>query len=33
MTINQLSEKITSALPPGQEESQKERLGWWQFWK
>ena len=29
--ISQLSEKITPALPPGQEEAKKK--GWWQFWK
>jgi hypothetical protein len=27
----QLSEKITPALPPSQEEAKKK--GWWQFWK
>jgi hypothetical protein len=29
--ISQLSEKITPALPPGQEETKKK--GWWRFWK
>ena len=29
--LSQLSEKITPALPPGQEEAKKK--GWWQFWK
>jgi uncharacterized coiled-coil DUF342 family protein len=29
--ISQLSEKITPALPPSQEEIKKK--GWWQFWK
>jgi hypothetical protein len=29
--ISQLSEKITPALSPGQEEAK--RKGWWQFWK
>jgi chromosome segregation ATPase len=29
--ISQISEKITPALPPSQEEIRKK--GWWQFWK
>jgi len=29
--LSQLSEKITPALPPGQEEAKKR--GWWQFWR
>ena len=29
--LSQLSEKITSALPPSQEEAKKK--GWWRFWK
>jgi hypothetical protein len=29
--LSQLSEKITPALPPGQEEAKKK--GWWQFWR
>jgi chromosome segregation ATPase len=29
--LSQLSEKITPALPPSQEEAKKK--GWWQFWK
>ena len=28
--LSQLSEKITPALPPGQEEAKKR--GWWRFW-
>jgi chromosome segregation ATPase len=29
--LSQLSEKITPALPPSQEEAKKK--GWWRFWK
>ena len=29
--ISQLSEKITPALPPGQEEAKAKH--WWQFWR
>ena len=29
--LSQISEKITPALPPGQEEIKKR--GWWQFWR
>ena len=29
--LSQLSEKITPALPPSQEEAKKK--GWWQFWR
>jgi chromosome segregation ATPase len=29
--LSQLSEKITPALPPGQEEAKTK--GWWRFWK
>jgi len=29
--LSQLSEKITPALPPGEEEIKKK--GWWQFWR
>lgn len=29
--LSQLSEKITPALPPSQEEARKR--GWWQFWR
>jgi hypothetical protein len=29
--LDQLSEKITPALPPSQEEARKR--GWWQFWR
>ena len=29
--LSQLSEKITPALPPSQEEAKKK--GWWKFWK
>ena len=29
--LSQLSEKITPALPPGEDEIKKK--GWWRFWK